>query len=47
LPTKSIDWIDGEIAPLYSENGRLDRDPRFMIGLLLLKHVYGLSDVAV
>ena len=34
------DWIDGEIAPLYSENGRPGIDTRFMIGLLLLKHVY-------
>ncbi|MGY2985949.1 hypothetical protein ACVI1L_004503 [Bradyrhizobium sp. USDA 4516] len=38
------DWIDGEIAPLYSENGRPGIATRFMIGLLLLKHIYGLSD---
>src|SRR5437588_4914587 len=38
------DWIDGEIAPLYSENGRPGIETRFMIGLLLLKHIYGLSD---
>ena len=38
------DWIDGEIAPLYSENGRPGITTRFMIGLLLLKHIYGLSD---
>ena len=31
------DWIDGEIAPLYSENGRPGIETRFMIGLLLLK----------
>jgi transposase, IS5 family len=37
-------WIDGEIAPLYSENGRPGIETRFMIGLLLLKHIYGLSD---
>ncbi|OKO72659.1 hypothetical protein AC629_37660 [Bradyrhizobium sp. NAS80.1] len=37
------DWIDGEIAPLYSENGRPGIETRFMIGLLLLKHIYGLS----
>src|SRR5947199_4536950 len=36
------DWIDGEIAPLYSENGRPGIETRFMIGLLLLKHIYGL-----
>lgn len=41
----SIDWewIDDEVAPLYSDKGR----PRFVIGLLLLKHIYGLSDEAV
>ncbi len=38
------DWIDGEIAPLYSENGRPDIATRFVIGLLLLKQIYGLSD---
>ena len=38
------DWINGEIAPLYSENGRPGIETRFMIGLLLLKHTYGLSD---
>ena len=44
-----IDWdrIDGEIAPLYSENGRPGIETRFMIGLLLLKHIYGLSDEGV
>jgi IS5 family transposase len=35
------DWIDGEIAPLYGENGRPEIETRFMIGLLLLKHIYG------
>src|SRR6202795_1765262 len=39
------DWIDGEIAPLYSENGRPGIATRFMMGLLLLKH--GLSDGGV
>ncbi|SCB56127.1 Transposase domain [Bradyrhizobium shewense] len=38
------DWIDGEIAPLYSEDGRPGIETRFMIGLLLLKHICGLSD---
>ena len=28
------DWIDGEIAPLYSENGRPGIETRFVIGLL-------------
>src|SRR5436190_207649 len=41
------DWIDGEIAPLYSENGRPGIETRFAIGLLLLKHIYGLSDEGV
>lgn len=41
------DWIDGEIAPLYGENGRPGIEARFMIGLLLLKHIYGLSDESV
>ena len=40
-------WIDGEIAPLYSENGRPGIETRFVIGLLLLKHIYGLSDEGV
>ena len=41
------DWIDGEIAPLYSGHGRPGIETRFMIGLLLLKHIYGLSDEGV
>jgi transposase, IS5 family len=40
-------WIDGEIAPLYSEKGRPGIETRFAIGLLLLKHIYGLSDEGV
>jgi transposase, IS5 family len=40
-------WIDEEIAPLYSENGRPGIETRFMIGLLLLKHIYGLSDEGI
>ena len=41
------DWIDAEIAPLYSEQGRPGIETRFMIGLLLLKHIYALSDEGV
>jgi len=41
------DWIDREIAPLYSEKGRPGIASRFVIGLLLLKHIYGLSDEEV
>ena len=36
-----------EIAPLYSDKGRPGIETRFVIGLLLLKHIYGLSDEAV
>ena len=44
-----IDWdfIDREIAPLYSDKGRPGIKTRFVIGLLLLKHIYGLSDEGV
>ena len=44
-----IDWafLDGEIAPLYSDKGRPGIATRFAIGLLLLKHIYGLSDDGV
>jgi IS5 family transposase len=36
-----IDWdfIDGEIAPLYSDKGRPGIPTQFVIGLLLLKHI--------
>jgi IS5 family transposase len=40
-------WIDGEIAPLFAEQGRPAVPTRFMVGLLLLKHIYGLSDEQV
>ena len=33
------DWIDHEIAPLYSDKGRPAIATRFVIGLLLLKHI--------
>lgn len=41
-----IDWacIDGQIMPLYSDKGRPGIETGFAIGLLLLKHIYGLSD---
>src|SRR5262245_5435857 len=44
-----IDWefIDGEIAPLYSDGGRPGIATQFVIGLFLLKHIYGLSDEGV
>lgn len=40
-------WLDNEIAPLYSEQGRPGIATRFVIGLLLLKHIHGLSDEEV
>ncbi len=40
-------WIDAEIAPLYSDKGRPGIESRFVIGLLLLKHMFRLSDEGV
>ncbi len=37
-------WIDAELAGLFSDDGRPATETRFMVGLLLLKHIYGLSD---
>jgi hypothetical protein len=46
---EKIDWdfLDSEIAPLYSDKGRPGMATRFVIGLLLLKQIYGLSDEGV
>ena len=41
------DWLDDEIAPLYSDKGRPGIEIRFVIGLLLLKHIFALSDEEV
>jgi len=41
------DWIDSELADRFSDTGRPGLETRFMVGLLLLKHVYGLSDEGV
>lgn len=41
------DWIDAELAGAFSERGRPGTETRFMIGLLLLKQIYGLSDEAI
>jgi hypothetical protein len=41
------DWLDGELANLFSDKGRPETETRFMIGLLVLKHIYGLSDEEV
>ena len=40
-------WIDSQITPLYSANGRPATETRFMIGLLMLKHIFALSDEEV
>ncbi|MCP1838632.1 hypothetical protein ACVIHI_000006 [Bradyrhizobium sp. USDA 4524] len=34
------DWIDGEIAPLYSENGRPGIETRFMTGCCCPGHLW-------
>jgi IS5 family transposase len=41
------EWLDREIVPLYSDKGRPGVETRFVIGLLLLKHIFALSDEAV
>jgi hypothetical protein len=33
-------WIDGQIAPLYSDKARPGIESRFVVGLLLLKHMF-------
>ena len=40
-------WIDEQIQPLYSDRGRPGVESRFVIGLLVLKHMFGLSDQGV
>ncbi|MFQ5620122.1 MAG: transposase, partial [Rhodospirillales bacterium] len=40
-------WIDGELAGRFSPEGRPATETRFMVGLLLLKHIYALSDEGV
>ena len=46
---KKIDWesIEADFAEYYSEIGRPSVPIRRMIGLLLLKHIYNLSDEAI
>ncbi len=41
------DWLDDEIADRFSDDGRPGTESRFMIGVLLLKHIYRLSDEGV
>jgi IS5 family transposase len=33
-------WLDNQIARLFSDQGRPATPTRFMIGLLLLKHIF-------
>ena len=40
-------WIDHELADCFSEAGRPGLATRFMVGLLLLKQMHGLSDEQV
>ncbi len=40
------DWIDEQVADRFSDTGRQGTETRFMVGLLLLKHIYHLSDEA-
>lgn len=40
-------WIDDELTECFSEEGRPGLPTRFMVGLLLLKQIYGLSDEQV
>ncbi len=46
---QEIDWgrIDEELSGLYRPAGRPAVATRFMVGLLFLKHIYGLSDEGV
>lgn len=41
------EWIDAELAERFSDKGRPGTESRFMVGLLLLKHIQGLSDEEV
>ena len=41
------DWLDGELADRFSDTGRPGTETQFMVGLLLLKHIYALSDEGV
>ena len=41
------DWLDGELAGSFSDQGRPGTEVRFMLGLFVLKHIHGLSDEEV
>ena len=40
-------WLDAELAESFSDQGRPAEPVRFMLGMFLLKHSYGLSDEQV
>jgi IS5 family transposase len=40
-------WLDAQLAESFSDQGRPAEPVRFMIGMFLLKHTYGLSDEQV
>jgi len=40
-------WLDAQLADCFSDQGRPAGPVRFMIGMFLLKHTYGLSDEQV
>jgi len=44
-----IDWQEFEesFGSLYSENGRPPKPTRLMVGLIMLQHMYNLSDERV
>jgi len=37
-------WLDAQLADCFSDKGRPAEPVRFMIGMFMLKHTYGLSD---
>ena len=37
-------WLDAELADCFSDKGRPAEPVRFMLGMFMLKHSYGLSD---
>ena len=41
------EWIDEQLADRFSDRGRPGTETRFMVGLLLLKHIFHLSDQGV
>jgi len=40
-------WLDEQIAPYFSDQGRPGEPVCFMLGMFILKHTYGLSDEQV